>query len=34
VFLIAFFVPISYLTDSMAYRMYQKRLARQKTARR
>jgi hypothetical protein len=28
VFLIAFFVPISYFTDSMAYRMYRKRLAR------
>ena len=29
VFLIAFFVPISYFTDSMAYRMYRKRLDRQ-----
>jgi hypothetical protein len=29
VFLIAFFVPISYFTDSMAYRMYKKRLDRQ-----
>jgi hypothetical protein len=29
VFLIAFFIPFSYLTDSLAYRMYQKRLARQ-----
>jgi hypothetical protein len=28
VFLIAFFVPISYFTDSMAYRMYRKRLDR------
>jgi hypothetical protein len=26
VFLIAFFVPISYFTDSMAYRMYRKRM--------
>jgi hypothetical protein len=31
VFLIAFFVPISYFTDSMAYRMYRKRLDRQAT---
>ena len=31
VFLIAFFVPISYFTDSMAYRMYMKRVDRQKT---
>jgi hypothetical protein len=30
VFLIAFFVPISYFTDSMAYRMYMKRVDRQK----
>jgi hypothetical protein len=29
VFLIAFFIPFSYFTDSLAYRMYQKRLARQ-----
>jgi len=29
VFLIAFFVPISYFTDSMAYRMYRKRMDRQ-----
>jgi hypothetical protein len=28
VFLVAFFIPISYLTDSMAYRMYRKRLDR------
>jgi hypothetical protein len=28
VFLIAFFIPISYFTDSMAYRMYRKRLDR------
>jgi hypothetical protein len=28
VFLIAFFIPFSYFTDSLAYRMYQKRLAR------
>ena len=28
-FLIAFFIPFSYFTDSLAYRMYQKRLARQ-----
>src|SRR5438105_15065779 len=27
-FLIAFFVPISYYTDAMAYRMYRKRLER------
>jgi len=26
VFLIAFFVPISYFTDSLAYRMYRKRM--------
>jgi hypothetical protein len=30
-FLIAFFVPISYFTDSMAYRMYRKRVDRQPT---
>lgn len=29
VFLIAFFIPFSYFTDSLAYRMYRKRLARQ-----
>jgi hypothetical protein len=28
VFLVAFFVPISYFTDSMAYRMYRKRMDR------
>ena len=28
VFLVAFFVPISYFTDSMAYRMYRKRIDR------
>lgn len=28
-FLIAFFIPFSYFTDSFAYRMYRKRLARQ-----
>jgi hypothetical protein len=28
VFLIAFFIPFSYFTDSLAYRMMQKRLAR------
>jgi hypothetical protein len=27
VFLIAFFIPFSYFTDSLAYRMFQKRLA-------
>ena len=32
VFLIAFFVPISYFTDSMAYRMYRKRLDRGEAA--
>jgi hypothetical protein len=32
VFLIAFFVPISYFTDSMAYRMYRKRLERHNAA--
>jgi hypothetical protein len=31
VFLIAFFIPISYFTDSMAYRMYRKRVDRQAT---
>jgi hypothetical protein len=30
VFLVAFFIPISYFTDSLAYRMYIKRLDRQK----
>ena len=28
VFLIAFFIPFSYFTDSLTYRMFQKRLAR------
>ena len=28
VFLIAFFIPFSYFTDSLAYRMFQKRVAR------
>ena len=32
VFLIAFFIPISYFTDSMAYRMYRKRVDRAPTA--
>jgi len=32
VFLIAFFIPFSYFTDSLAYRMYRKRLDRQNTA--
>jgi hypothetical protein len=32
VFLIAFFIPFSYFTDSLAYRMLQKRLARQNNA--
>jgi len=27
-FLIAFFIPFSYFTDSLAYRMYRKRLER------
>ena len=31
-FLIAFFIPFSYFTDSLAYRMLQKRLARQNNA--
>ena len=31
VFLIAFFIPISYFTDSVAYRMYRKRIDRQPT---
>jgi hypothetical protein len=30
-FLVAFFIPISYFTDSMAYRMYRKRIDRQPT---
>ena len=32
IFLIAFFIPFSYFTDSLAYRMYRKRLARSKAA--
>lgn len=32
VFLIAFFVPFSYFTDSLAYRMFQKRLNRRDNA--
>lgn len=32
VFLIAFFVPFSYFTDSFTYRMFQKRLARRDAA--
>jgi hypothetical protein len=32
IFLIAFFIPFSYFTDSLAYRMYRKRLARSKPA--
>ena len=32
VFLIAFFIPFSYFTDSLAYRMLQKRLARRETS--
>lgn len=31
-FLIAFFIPFSYFTDSLAYRMFRKRLERQNTA--
>ena len=31
VFLIVFFVPVSYYTDAMAYRMYRKRLERSNT---
>jgi cation transport ATPase len=30
-FLVVFFIPISYFTDSMAYRMYRKRVDRQPT---
>jgi len=30
-FLVAFFIPISYFTDSMAYRMYRKRVDRDAT---
>jgi hypothetical protein len=32
VFLIAFFIPFSYFTDSLAYRMFQKRLNRRENA--
>ena len=32
VFLIAFFIPFSYFTDSLAYRMFQKRLSRREGA--
>jgi hypothetical protein len=32
IFLIAFFIPFSYFTDSLAYRMLQKRLARRDNA--
>jgi hypothetical protein len=32
VFLITFFIPFSYFTDSLAYRMFQKRLARRDNA--
>lgn len=32
VFLLAFFIPFSYFTDSFAYRMYRKRLERRETA--
>jgi hypothetical protein len=32
IFLIAFFIPFSYFTDSLAYKMYRKRLARQNPA--
>jgi hypothetical protein len=32
VFLIAFFIPFSYFTDSLAYRMFQKRLNRRDNA--
>jgi hypothetical protein len=31
-FLIAFFIPFSYFTDSLAYRMYKKRLERRDAA--
>ena len=34
VFLIAFFIPISYFTDSMAYRVYKKRIDRANAAKR
>ena len=32
VFLVAFFIPFSYFTDSLAYRMYKKRLERRDSA--
>jgi len=32
IFLLAFFVPFSYFTDSVAYRMYRRRLERQGSA--
>ena len=32
IFLIAFFIPFSYFTDSLAYRMFQKRLNRRENA--
>ena len=32
IFLMAFFIPFSYFTDSLAYRMYRKRLDRRDTA--
>jgi hypothetical protein len=34
IFLMAFFIPFSYFTDSLAYRMYRKRLDRREAARR
>jgi hypothetical protein len=34
VFLMAFFIPFSYFTDSLAYRMYRRRLDRREAARR
>jgi hypothetical protein len=32
IFLVAFFIPFSYFTDSLAYRMYRKRVERRDTA--
>ena len=32
IFLLAFFIPFSYFTDSVAYRMYRKRVDRQESA--
>jgi hypothetical protein len=32
IFLIAFFIPFSYFTDTLAYRMYRKRVDRRETA--